>query len=81
MTAIGARMIGMGDERGWLHIYDENLLRRFEDATQQAADFCQRRRVLKLAGNHGPNPPWQVKAIVPGFFPTLGKQQMQEFQG
>jgi hypothetical protein len=54
VTALGARMIEMGDERGWLHIYDATLLRRFEDATKQAADFCQRRPVLKLAANHDP---------------------------
>src|SRR5208283_5990481 len=54
VTAIGARMIGMGDERGWLHIYDENLLRRFGNATKQAADFCQRRPALKLAARHDP---------------------------
>jgi hypothetical protein len=28
VTALGARMIEMGDERGWLHIYDETLLRK-----------------------------------------------------
>ena len=42
----------MGDERGWLHIYDENLLRAFGDATRPSADFFKRRPLLELAVNH-----------------------------
>jgi hypothetical protein len=55
VTALGARMIERGDERGWLHIYDENLLRAFGDATRPTADFFKRRPVLQLAANHDPN--------------------------
>ena len=55
VTALGARMIEMGDERGWLHIYDENLLRTFGKAAKQAADFFKRRPVLELAANKDPN--------------------------
>ena len=55
VTALGARMIEMGDERGWLHIYDENLLRAFGKAAKQATDFFKRRPVLELAANNDPN--------------------------
>jgi hypothetical protein len=55
VTALGARMIEMGDERGWLHIYDENLLRAFGEATKQSADFFKRRPVLELAANNDPH--------------------------
>jgi len=55
VTALGARMIQMGDERGWLHIYDENLLRAFGKAAKQATDFFKRRPVLELAANNDPN--------------------------
>jgi len=54
VTALGARMIEMGDERGWLHIYDENLLRTFGEATKQGTDFFKRRPVLELAANNDP---------------------------
>jgi hypothetical protein len=54
VTALGARMIEMGDERGWLHIYDENLLRAFGEAAKQSADFFKRRPVLELAAANDP---------------------------
>ncbi len=54
VTGLGARMIEMGDQRGWLHIYDENLFRAFPAAAKQHADFCQRRPLLELAANKDP---------------------------
>ncbi len=48
VTALGARMIEKGDERGWLHIYDEKLLRAFAEAKRPAA-LLKRRPVLELA--------------------------------
>ncbi len=55
VTALGARMIEMGDERGWLHIYDEKLLRTLGDAKKPCAEFFKRRPVLELAANNEPN--------------------------
>jgi len=54
VTALGARMIEAGDERGWQHIFDENLLQAFDDATKQTAELCQRRPVLELAARQDP---------------------------
>jgi hypothetical protein len=54
VTALGARMIEMGDERGWLHIYDEKLLRKFADI-KQPSHLLKRRPVLTLAANSDPN--------------------------
>jgi len=54
VTALGARMIEMGDERGWLHIYDEELLRNFADI-KQPSHLLKRRPVLTLAATSNPN--------------------------
>jgi hypothetical protein len=54
VTALGAQMIETGDERGWLHIYDESLLRTFGDATKKSAAFFKQRPVLELAANNDP---------------------------
>jgi hypothetical protein len=54
VTALGARMIEMGDKRGWLHIYDEKLLRKFADV-KQPGHLLKRRPVLILAANSDPN--------------------------
>jgi hypothetical protein len=54
VTALGLRMINMGDERGWLHIYDEKLVRTFGDASKQPAHLFKRRPVLELAANNDP---------------------------
>jgi hypothetical protein len=53
VTALGARMIEMGDERGWLHIYDEKLLQGFAE-TKQPGDLINRRPVLELAAKNDP---------------------------
>ncbi|HWF17683.1 MAG TPA: hypothetical protein VG754_00360 [Verrucomicrobiae bacterium] len=53
VTALGARMIEMGDERGWLHLYDEKLLRAFSE-TKRPAALIKRRPVLELAANNDP---------------------------
>src|SRR5580692_11123406 len=54
VTALGTRMIEMGDERGWLHIYDEKLLRKFAEINQPG-HLLKRRPVLTLAANSDPN--------------------------
>jgi hypothetical protein len=54
VTALGARMIKMGDERGWLHIYDEKLLHKFAEA-RLPSRLIKRRPVLTLAANSDPN--------------------------
>jgi hypothetical protein len=51
VTALGAKMIEMADERGWLHIYDEKLLRVFPK-TRHSAALLKRRPVLELAANN-----------------------------
>ena len=48
VTALGARMIESGDERGWLHIYDEKLLLAFK-TTKHPAQLLKNRPVLELA--------------------------------
>lgn len=54
VTALGARMIDMGDERGWLHIYDEKLLHTFGVPAKKPADLFEQRPVLELAANNDP---------------------------
>jgi hypothetical protein len=54
VTALGARMLEAGDSRGWLHIYDENLLQAFASITPASAELLQRRPVLELAGRKDP---------------------------
>jgi hypothetical protein len=54
VTALGARMLAAGDALGWLHIYDENLLRDFNKTGKHAAALCRRRPVLELAADHDP---------------------------
>lgn len=53
VTALGARMIEMGDERGWLHLYDEKLLRAFAEIKRPAA-LIKKRPVLELAAKNDP---------------------------
>ncbi len=54
VTALGARMIESGDERGWLHIYDEKLLLAFKGATERRINSPKSRPVLELAANNDP---------------------------
>lgn len=54
VTALGARMIEANDVRGWLHIYDEELLRGFGDLTKQHANLIRMRPVLGLAAKDDP---------------------------
>jgi len=54
VTALGAQMIEAGDERGWLHIYDEKLLRTFAKLKHPGYLF-EKRPVLTLAANSDPN--------------------------
>ena len=54
VTALGARMIEQGDQRGWLHIYDEKLLRTFGDGAKRPAELLKQRPVLELAATNDP---------------------------
>jgi hypothetical protein len=49
VTALGAQMIEAGDERGWLHIFDEDLLLALTRASRPPARLIQQRPVLGLA--------------------------------
>ncbi|MSU48759.1 MAG: hypothetical protein EXS37_06685 [Opitutus sp.] len=49
VTALGAQMLEAQDARGWLHIYDETLLRTFGGASPAPADLLKRRPILELA--------------------------------
>ena len=49
VTALGAQMVEAGDARGWLHIFDEDLLRALVRAARPPADLVKRRPVLGLA--------------------------------
>ena len=64
VTALGARMLMAGDARGWLHIYDEDMLRDFKKAGKQSADLCKRRPVLELAADNDPRLRAAVRAEV-----------------
>jgi hypothetical protein len=48
-TALGAQMIEAGDERGWLHIFDTDLLLALTRAARPPAILIKRRPVLELA--------------------------------
>lgn len=54
VTALGARMIEKDDERGWLHIYDEDLLRTFTETAKHSRQLLKLRPVLELAANNDP---------------------------
>ena len=47
-------MLETSDPRGWLHIYDEDLLRAFGGARRLPHDLLQRRPVLALASANDP---------------------------
>ena len=49
VTALGAQMLEAQDARGWLHIFDENLLRTFGRASPAPAELLKRRPLLQLA--------------------------------
>lgn len=49
VTALGAQMIEAGDPRGWLHLFDEDLLLALSRAAPPPASLIQRRPVLALA--------------------------------
>ena len=49
VTALGAHMLEAKDARGWLHIYDENLLRTFGEVSPAPAEMLKRRPILGLA--------------------------------
>ncbi len=49
VTALGAQMLEAQDARGWLHIYDEKLLRTFGRASPASAELLRRRPLLQLA--------------------------------
>ena len=48
VTALGAQMLEAQDARGWLHIYDENLLRTFGGVSPAPAELLKRRPLLAL---------------------------------
>jgi hypothetical protein len=48
-TALGAQMIEAGDARGWLHIFDEELLLALTRGARPPANLVKRRPVLGLA--------------------------------
>lgn len=52
LTALGKRMIEANDERGWLHIFDREILERLLAENPCPADAAQRRPALKLALEH-----------------------------
>jgi hypothetical protein len=54
VTALGAQMLEAQDARGWLHIYDENLLRTFGRASPAPAELLKRRPLLQLAVTNDP---------------------------
>lgn len=53
VTAIGAQLLAARDPRGWLHIYDEDLLRTFQAEADIPGELL-RRPVLRLAANNDP---------------------------
>ncbi|HEY3854488.1 MAG TPA: hypothetical protein VGO67_08860 [Verrucomicrobiae bacterium] len=63
VTALGARMIEMGDERGWLHLYDKKLLLAFSHAKKPAA-LIKQRPVLELAANNDPQLRFALRAEI-----------------
>ena len=53
-TALGAQMIEAGDARGWLHIFDLDLLLALTRVARPPASFSRRRPVLGLAAKGDP---------------------------
>ena len=49
VTALGAQMLEAGDARGWLNIFDEELLRALTRAARPPAGLLKQRPVLDLA--------------------------------
>jgi len=78
VTALGARMIEMGDERGWLHLYDEKLLRAFAE-TKRSAALIKRRPVLKLAANKDPKLRPALRAEI-GYWHELDRVRMNIYE-
>jgi hypothetical protein len=54
VTALGAQMLEAGDARGWLHIFDEDLLRELTRSASPPIALRKRRPLLDLAKNGDP---------------------------
>jgi len=78
VTALGARMIEMGDERGWLHLYDEKLLHAFAERKRPAA-LIKRRPVLELAANNDPKLRPALRAEI-GYWHELDRVRMNIYE-
>ncbi len=48
-TALGTKMLEAGDARGWLHLFDEDVLRQTATQRECPDDIRRRRPILKLA--------------------------------
>jgi hypothetical protein len=54
VTALGCKLLEARDPRGWLHIYDEDLLRHFRAEAGIPAELLFRRPALRLAVANDP---------------------------
>jgi hypothetical protein len=54
VSALGAQMIEAGDDRGWLHVYDEQLLLAMIRTTVPPPSLIKRRPTLRLAMKSDP---------------------------
>ena len=54
VTALGAQMLEAQDPRGWLHIYDEDLIRTFGGVSPAPTELLKRRPILALAATNDP---------------------------
>lgn len=51
ITALGVKMLEAGDDRGWMHIYDVDVLERLIDSRRVPEKFLKARPALALAQN------------------------------
>lgn len=54
VTALGAQMIEAGEDRGWLHVYDDQLLLAMIRTTVPPPALIKRRPTLRLAMKSDP---------------------------
>jgi len=80
VTALGVQMIEAGDARGWLHVFDEELLRKLTQAAPPPMDLRRRRPVLALAISGDPRLHSALHAEVQ-FWHELDRVRLRVYEG
>lgn len=78
-TGLGAKLLRSGDLRGWLHIFDHDLLVELADRVPLPPEVVTRRPVLRLLESRNPVLEVALKAEVE-FWSRLDKRRLQIYR-